>query len=459
MNLPQAFIDKYQHLLGDEADAFLTALNQEEVQKGFRLNPLKPHAKEMLTKFDDRNLPKAPFANDGYVGEISGKSILHQAGYVYSQEISAMIVASVADVQPGERVLDLCAAPGGKSTQLAASLANQGLLVANEIYPKRAKILAENLERWGAQNTVVTNHAPAELVDFFPQFFDTIVVDAPCSGEGMFRKDEEAIQQWQADTPEMCATRQKEILDAAVRMLKKDGMLVYSTCTFAPEENEEMVSFLVENYPFEIVPLSIAETSPGRSEWGSVPHLEDTVRIWPHINDGEGHFVAKLRLKEAIISGDVPKQKAKKAKKGKNVSNDGLNKEQQKVMQDFTKHWPLPFAGKLVTFKNNLWLLPQEMISLEKLKVLKPGLQLGVFKKNRFEPTFAWTMAIEDVSAYPSCPITLEDWQRYVRGETILKEGNQGWVVLVVDQIPVGLGKQVQGVIKNFYPKGLRFQP
>lgn len=370
-----------------------------------------------------------------------------------------MIVASVADVQPGERVLDLCAAPGGKSTQLAASLANQGLLVANEIYPKRAKILAENLERWGAQNTVVTNHAPAELVDFFPQFFDTIVVDAPCSGEGMFRKDEEAIQQWQADTPEMCATRQKEILDAAVRMLKKDGILVYSTCTFAPEENEEMVSFLVENYPFEIVPLSIEGTSPGRSEWGSVPHLEDTVRIWPHLNEGEGHFVAKLRLKEAINSDGVPKQKTKKAKKGKNMSNDGLNKEQQKVMQDFTKRWPLPFAGKLVPFKDNLWLLPQEMISLEKLKVLKPGLQLGVFKKNRFEPAFAWTMAIADVAAYPSCQITLEDWQRYVRGETIHKVGNQGWVVLVVDQIPVGLGKQVQGVIKNFYPKGLRFQP
>ena len=459
MNLPQAFIDKYQHLLGEEAHAFLTALTQEEVQKGFRLNPLKPHAKEMLAKFDRRTLPQAPFAKDGYVGEISGKSILHQAGYVYSQEISAMIVASVADVQPGQRVLDLCAAPGGKSTQLAASLANQGLLVANEIYPKRAKILAENLERWGAQNTVVTNHAPVELVDFFPQFFDTIVIDAPCSGEGMFRKDEEAIQQWQEDTPEMCATRQKEILDAAVRMLKKGGILVYSTCTFAPEENEEMVSFLVENYPFEIVPLSIEGTSPGRSEWGSVPHLEDTVRIWPHLNEGEGHFVAKLRLKEAFISDDVPKQKAKKTKKGKITSNDGLNKEQQKVMQDFTKRWPLPFAGKLVPFKDNLWLLPQEMIRLDKLKVLKPGLQLGVFKKKRFEPAFAWTMAIEDVSAYPSCQITLEDWQRYVRGETILKDGNQGWVVLVVDQIPVGLGKQVQGVIKNFYPKGLRFQP
>lgn len=459
MNLPQAFIDKYQHLLGDEAETFLTALTQEEVQKGFRLNPLKPHAKEMLAKFDGRTLPQAPFAKDGYVGEISGKSILHQAGYVYSQEISAMIVASVADVQPGQRVLDLCAAPGGKSTQLAASLANHGLLVANEIYPKRAKILAENLERWGAQNTVVTNHAPAELVDFFPQFFDTIIIDAPCSGEGMFRKDEEAIQQWQADTPEMCATRQKEILDAAVRMLKKDGMLVYSTCTFAPEENEEMVSFLVENYPFEIVPLSVAGTSPGRSEWGSVTHLEDTVRIWPHLNEGEGHFVAKLRLTEAVISNGVPKQKTKKAKKGKNTSNNGLNKEQQKVMYDFTKRWPLPFEGKLVPFKDNLWLLPQEMISLEKLKVLKPGLQLGVFKKNRFEPAFAWTMAIEDVSAYPSCQITLEDWQRYVRGETILKDGNQGWVVLVVDQVPVGLGKQVQGVVKNFYPKGLRFQP
>lgn len=456
MNLPQAFINKYQHILGDEAEAFLTSLNQEDVQKGFRLNPLKPHAKEMFAKFDGRILPQAPFAKDGYVGEISGKSILHQAGYVYSQEISAMIVASVADVQPGQRVLDLCAAPGGKSTQLAASLANQGLLVANEIYPKRAKILAENLERWGSQNTVVTNHTPAELVDFFPQFFDTIVVDAPCSGEGMFRKDAEAIQQWQANTPEMCAARQKEILDAAVRLLKADGVLVYSTCTFAPEENEEIVSFLVETYPFEIETVSIEGTSPGRNKWGSVPYLEDTVRIWPHLNDGEGHFVAKLRLKEAIITHCSPNQKTKK---GKNASNNLLNKEQQKVIKDFTKCWPLPFDGKLVPFKDNLWLLPKEMIGLEKLKVLKPGLQLGVFKKNRFEPSFAWTMAIEDVSTYPVCQITLEDWQCYVRGETITKEGNQGWVVLVVDQIPVGLGKQVHGVIKNFYPKGLRFQP
>lgn len=468
IQLPQAFIDKYQQLLGVEAEDFFAAITTASTNKGFRLNPLKTQAQSMLTKYYPDSLQKAPYAAEGYLGEVSGRSLLHQAGYVYSQEPSAMIVASVAQAKPGEKVLDLCAAPGGKSTQLAGQLQQQGLLVANEIMPKRAKILSENLERWGARNVVVTNHAPEQLVAFFPQFFDKIVVDAPCSGEGMFRKDEEAIRQWQADTPENCAKRQKLILAEAVKMLKPGGELIYSTCTFAPEENEKIISWLVETYDFTIARIDLGNqnVSCGRSEWGSVAGLERTLRLWPHLNAGEGHFVAKLRLSADNINqlAEVPtatldKEKTRKSKKKAKVSSDKgqLTKEQLRLWQEFSTQFPIPFTGQLKAFGDHLWLVPEQLPTLQQLKVLRAGLHLGEFKKNRFEPSFALAMALEQPKNYPHCLLTISEWEKYVRGETIASDGNQGWVVLIVDEIAVGFGKEVQGQIKNFYPKGLRF--
>lgn len=452
MALPTPFIEKYRDLLGTEAEAFFDALSNGRPVKGFRLNTAKPNAEVMLAKYGPER-SKAPYAKNAYIDEVKGKSLLHQAGYVYSQEPSAMIVAAIADAQPGERVLDLCAAPGGKSTQLASQLNGTGLLVCNEIFPKRAKILAENIERWGFSNVVVTNHAPHELSRHFPHFFDKIVVDAPCSGEGMFRKDPVAVAEWHSDAPRQCAIRQQDILQEAVRMLKPGGQLIYSTCTFAPEENEAIISWLVEEYPFVIQSIDRANVAHGRSEWGNVPNIEKTIRLWPHLDQGEGHFAAKL-LYQAETKPTKPKKSKAKSTQSK------LDQETVKLWQAFQQNFPfLPTnEGSLQIFGEQMWLVPNALPDLKGMKVLRPGLHIGTRKKNRIEPSFSVAMAFLAGSQGPILSITIEQWKQYVAGETITVPGSAGWVILHVDDVPVGIGKQVQGVVKNFFPKGLRFQ-
>lgn len=448
MKLPEAFIKKYQGLLGTEASAFFAALTEGQVQKGFRYNPLKPASLAQIEQYYPEKLRPAPYASTGFLGAVSGKSLIHQAGLVYSQEPSAMIVGEVTAAKPGEKVLDLCAAPGGKTTQLAGQMQGEGLLVANEIMPKRAKILSENLERWGVRNALVTNHAPAELVPYFSGFFDRILVDAPCSGEGMFRKEPEAVNQWTEELPLECATRQKEILPSALQMLKPGGTLIYSTCTFAPEEDEQLISWLLENYPVTLEEINLADTAAGRPEWGNgMPELTKTVRLWPHQNQGEGHFVAKLRF-----HGENPTVKEKRAKPTR------LLPEAKQSWQEFEHAFPQTFTERLVVFGDQLWQLPVEVPTLKGLKVLRPGLHLGTLKKKRFEPSFALAMAHQD-EEWPQVAISLADWEKYVAGETFACAGNVGWVILKVDQTAVGFGKNVQGIIKNFYPKGLRFHP
>ena len=382
---------------------------------------------------------------------MNGKSFLHQAGYEYSQEPSAMIVGTAAAAKPGEKVLDLCAAPGGKSTQLAAQMRGKGLLVSNEIFPKRAKILSENIERWGVSNAIVTNHAPAELVPHFSGFFDRIVVDAPCSGEGMFRKDPNAVKEWTEESPLHCQKRQQEILSSAIKMLKHEGQLIYSTCTFAPEENEEIISWLVENYPVTIEEIPLSQTvSSGRPEWGSVDGLDKTVRIWPHENQGEGHFVAKL-----TFHGQNPTRKEKKVRKKR---KEELTKEQEKLWTEFSMDFHYEITGRLLVFNDHLWEVPELLPSLDGLKVMRTGLHLGDFKKNRFEPSYALALAMKKTENIPCLSITQKEWQSYTAGETFQRDGDQGWVLLVLDKIPVGFGKQVKGTVKNFFPKGLRFR-
>lgn len=244
-----------------------------------------------------------PYSQWGYYGKVAGHSLDHQSGAVYSQEPSAMFVGEVAAPKPGQRVLDLCASPGGKSTHLGSFLQGSGLLVSNEIMGKRAKVLAENTERFGLTNTLVLNEDPTSIAKTFPVYFDQVLVDAPCSGEGMFRKDPDAMSYWTPDYPIACANRQREILSEAVKVLKPGGELIYSTCTFAPEEDEQMIAWLLATYPaFEIVPIAkTAGIIDGKPEWADGnPELAGTARLFPHLMRGEGHFVAKLRLKTAI---------------------------------------------------------------------------------------------------------------------------------------------------------------
>lgn len=457
MQLPSAFKTKYQHLLGEEAPAFLKVLSTEESVSGFRVNPLKKVLpQETINKAEG----KVPYVPTGYYGQVNGKSLDHVTGWLYSQEPSAMYVGEVVDPQPGEKVLDLCAAPGGKSTHLISLMKDQGLLVANEIFRKRAQVLAENLERWGTRHTVVTNESPEELEKQFPHFFDRILIDAPCSGEGMFRKEPAGIEYWNPDYPAECANRQRKIIASAVKMLKPGGVLVYSTCTFAPEEDEQNASWILKNYPE--MRMEEIKAYPGmdhgRPEWADGnPELAKTIRLFPHHIKGEGHFISKFCYGSAPVV-DSSKKKGRKKKKRQNKY--GLSKEQQQLFNDFRQTViPDYKANKLILFGEQLYDLPAGISEIDDLNILRPGLHLGTFKKRRFEPSLALAFALKPEDTKKSLEIGREQWRRYVHGDTftIKEQLPNGWYLLICDNHPCGFGKLVQGTVKNFYPKGLRF--
>ncbi|MEY8441309.1 RsmF rRNA methyltransferase first C-terminal domain-containing protein [Lactobacillaceae bacterium 24-114] len=454
MQLPSAFKEKYERLLGDEFPSFLEALNGEH-ESGFRVNPLKPGQAEKSTK---KATGKIPYVPTGYYGQVNGKSLDHVTGWVYSQEPSAMYVGEVVDPQPGEKVLDLCAAPGGKSTHLISLMKDTGLLVANEIFPKRAKILAENLERWGTRNTVVTSESPDKLEKQFPQFFDRILIDAPCSGEGMFRKEPAGIEYWTPEYPAECANRQRKIIASAMKMLKPGGTLVYSTCTFAPEEDEENAEWILQNYPE--MRLEEIKAYPGMDHgcpvWGgNDSELAKTIRLFPHHIKGEGHFIAKF------INGGEAKTTPKAKKKRKNGKQRyALDKEQKQLFEEFRQEVVPDYQpGKLIVFGDQLYDLPKDMVNIDQLNILRPGLHLGTFKKRRFEPALAWGLHLSPTEAANVIEIDEEQWRQYVHGDTlhVSAEYENGWYLLVCDEHTVGFGKLVQGTLKNFYPKGLRF--
>ena len=484
--LPELFLDRMKKLMGSEYEQFLAGFEQEKHQ-ALRLNALKYDtegytaaerfgiktaaqtelaevSRTECTNFG--SLSKVPWAQNGYYYENSdhpGKHPYHEAGVYYIQEPSAMAPVSLLEVQPGERILDLCAAPGGKSTQIAAALQGQGLLVCNEIHPARAKILSENVERMGICNACVTNETPQHLSEVFGEYFDRILVDAPCSGEGMFRKNDIACEEWSPENVESCAARQDEILDCAAKMLRPGGRLVYSTCTFAPQENEGSISRFIERNPeFEIVPISIkknlfGELSDGRPDWVENPAqgIEDTLRLWPHQIKGEGHYAAVLQK-----AGEVPADYAPLAVSGleKGVGLKELEefaefaKENLKIDFDYLKH------SKYLKFGDNIYLMPHEMPGVKGLKVLRPGLHVGTLKKNRFEPSHALALAISPKDAVHVWSLSSEEAtiNAYLNGQTFLAEGEKGWYLICVDGFGIGWGKLAGGIMKNHYPKGLR---
>ncbi|NQN50548.1 23S rRNA methyltransferase [Streptococcus suis] len=433
MQLPQDFIDKYSDLLGPEAQAFFESFDEPAIS-GFRTNPLK----ENQLAFE-QSIPEMPWS---YYGKVSGKSPEHVTGLVYSQEPAAQVVGQVASPEKGLKVLDLAAAPGGKSTHLLSYLDNTGLLVSNEISSKRAKILAENIERFGARNVVVTNESADRLAKIFPAYFDMIVLDAPCSGEGMFRKDPAAIQYWSKDYPAQCASLQREILESVLEMLAPEGQLIYSTCTWSPEENEEIVTWLLNNFELELVDIPKIN---GMAEGIGYPQ---TARMYPHHFAGEGQFVAKFRF-----TGEA---KQKKMKPGKS----NLNREQQVLWKEFEqKHLTVQLSGLLQVFGDNLYLLPDGLPDLSKVKIARNGLHLGTFKKKRFEPSFALGLALHSSEVRNRVDISLDDFPAYVSGQTVAvsKELANGWYQVAVQGNGLGFAKIVSGTLKNAFPKGLRF--
>jgi NOL1/NOP2/sun family putative RNA methylase len=457
IKLPQDYIDRTHALLGDEASSFLLSYEQPRVQ-GLRINPLKIQQDDPRFALLQRyfQLEPIPWCPTGYYyGDLArpGKHPYHAAGVYYIQEPSAMSSVEFLDPKPGDIVLDLAAAPGGKSTQIAAKLQGKGLLVANEIHPARAKILSENMERMGIANAVVTNAAPDKLSARFPAFFDKIMLDAPCSGEGMFRKDPAAIEEWSVDHIRMCAARQMDILPDAVSMLKPGGVLAYSTCTFNREENEDTIHVLLQRYP-ELELLA-------------------TDRIWPHRQRGEGHFVAVLLKKGHLEEAARDIASRKKEGNGK-AKQDKPNKALLDALQRYKAfaaetipHYRLGEGEPLLFGEQLYWLptaegCPFRSHMLNGLKVPRPGLHLGELKKNRFEPSHALALALQSGSepAALTYSITADsaDVTAYLRGESLISSRQvNGWVVVTVDGFPLGWGKESAGQLKNHYPKGLRW--
>ena len=497
LTLPPLFAERMRTMLGEDFEAFCASYARPP-HPSLRVNPLKIspcRLKEIAPFLGDC----VPWQGNGFYysadGEIRpGKHPLHEAGAYYIQEASAMLPASLCPPAPGERVLDLCAAPGGKATQLAAALGGKGVLIANEIHPTRAGILSQNMERMGVRNAVVTNASPAELAEKFPAFFDKIVVDAPCSGEGMFRKEADAVAMWSPENVALCADRQAEILDEAAKMLRAGGYLTYSTCTFAPAENEGAVlSFLTRHPEFEVVPSAEPDVTASREsgllDGGHPEWVEDfelypdalresvrqAYRVLPHHCDGEGHFAVLLRKCDGTDTPAASPSKSKR-KNGRTEKPKGNTPSDEsaalKLFEDFSREvlgevpaWVADTRPCL--FGDKLFLVPAALCGadgdpkavLNGLRVLRPGLCVGTAVgtargRGRFEPDHALALASD--TAARSFPVDDAGAVAYLRGET-LPAAVRGWHTVTYRGLPLGWGKASDGVMKNHYPKGLRW--
>ncbi len=428
--LPEAFLTRIKRQLGEEYDAFLQSLDRPRAV-ALRFNPLKTQGEAL--PFLGENVPWEPMGHYYDPGARPGLHPYHEAGVYYLQEASAMSAVALLDPQPGERILDLCAAPGGKSTQIAGRMQGEGFLLSNEYEWKRAKILAQNIERLGIGNALVINSDPDLLWPQLPEFFDRILVDAPCSGEGMFRKEAAAVTDWSQETVEMCARRQAGILDAAAKMLRPGGRLVYSTCTFAPEENEQTVEDFLARHP-DFSPVDIA------APWFT-PAGAGQFRLWPHKLLGEGHFVAVLQK-----AGQAePREPARKA-------NATLPKEWLAFADALGIRLP---PGKPQMFNQTLLWLPEDAPEGLCANFIRKGLELGEVKKNRFEPAHALAMWLKTCSRVHTVTADGPEIRAWLHGETLPCD-KKGWCLVQVDGYSIGWGKGDGNTLKNHYPKGLR---
>ena len=439
MELPAAFLQAMERLLGPEYPAFLQSY-QQPPRRGLRRNPLKCSQPQLEAALPFALEPTAfsPLSYAFAAGEEGvGRLPAHHAGLFYVQEPSACSAVTVLDPQPGEKVLDLCAAPGGKSTQIAGLLAGEGLLWSNEIVKSRAQALLSNVERLGVPNAVVSSCHPQRLCQSLQGFFDKVLVDAPCSGEGMFRRDPAAIAQWSPESPAACAQRQRAILDSAALAVREGGVLVYSTCTFSQEENEGTVRAFLQRHPeFELEPIAVPF---GRPALG-LPAL----RIYP-MDGGEGHFVAKFRrvgenpCRAGAFSPQIPKQERALA---------------QALYQELCAG-PVPEGMALVG--GRVLLVPPALPELSGLGVLRAGVELAEVRGKRLEPCHGFFMSRRPAELRQSLDLSLQDPRlaAFLRGEEIDCD-TKGYTAVCVAGVNTGFGKASSGRLKNRYPKGLR---
>ncbi len=458
MNLPKAFEEKMKLLLKEEFEDYI-ACYEEPRFYGLRVNTAKISVEEFrkICPFEIHPIPwiENGFYYDGDQIQPS-KHPYYYAGLYYLQEPSAMTPANRLPVSPGERVLDVCAAPGGKATELGAKLAGDGVLVANDISNSRAKGLLKNLEVFGVKNMLVLSEEPGKLIDYFPEYFDKILIDAPCSGEGMFRKDKKMVKAWEEHGPEFFAKLQRSIITQAAQMLRPGGMILYSTCTFDAMENEGTIEYLLTQYPeFEICEIAqyerFAKGIPETTMSGN-PEFEKTVRIFPHKMHGEGHFLALLKK-------NGTKEQQPQGKKNKKAT--AIPEPLEMFFKD--TNWELE-GERLEIHGERVYYMPEQIPDVRGLRFLRTGLYLGDLKKQRFEPSQALAMAFTKEEYHHCISLKADDERviKYLKGETLevddLVTGkDKGWQLVLVDGYSLGWGKLSNGTLKNKYLPGWRW--
>ncbi len=466
--LPQDFLKEMRELLKDEYEAYMESFG-EPWKPGLRINTWKAEPGKLKEKLPWQLSP-VPWTGNGFYYETEegqekpSRHPFYYAGLYYLQEPSAMAPAAMLPVEPGDKVLDLCAAPGGKSTELAARLQGRGLLVSNDISYSRARALLKNLELTGAPNICVLSESPERLAGIWPEFFDKILVDAPCSGEGMFRRDEDMVKDWQQHGPDFYAPLQRQIAGRAVEMLRPGGMLLYSTCTFSKKEDEETIQYLLDTYPqLELIPLPV-ERVPGAAEGIG---LSSCLRLFPHRLKGEGHFLALLRKKEGLSAASEKHEEGladiKNDRKKQEKARAALEKQPELLafLEDCRIEWDY---SRIAVLQENVYYLPQGLEKKLPLRFLRTGLFLGELKKGRFEPSQAFAMALKEGQYPNTLNLSLEDERviRYLKGETIAldqREGPiKGWCLVTLDGFSLGWAKGSGMNLKNKYYPGWRWQ-
>ncbi|WZL71826.1 RsmB/NOP family class I SAM-dependent RNA methyltransferase [Clostridiaceae bacterium 35-E11] len=451
MYLPKKYLEKMKILLQDEFEPFLAAYDAGKLQ-GLRVNTLKITAED-FKKISPFPLKPIPWCENGFYFEESERPAKHpyyHAGLYYIQEPSAMAPVEMLDPHPGEYILDVCAAPGGKSTQIASALKGQGILITNDIHLNRVKAVIKNIELLGIKNAIITNESPEKLKRYFLNYFHRILVDAPCSGEGMFRKDSSMAKTWEKHDATYYTPIQSNIMAHTQAMLKEKGKILYSTCTFSPEENEKIIEiFIQENQDFSVVdlPKNYGFTG-GRPEWiNGDSYLERCIRLWPHKLEGEGHFLAMMEKKS---------DKEIESLEMKSTSSCTPSKDFYHFVKENLNSIP---NGNYEIHNDNLYMLPEGLPNLRGLKVLRSGWFLGTFKKNRFEPSHALAMGLTCKGAKRIVNFSCDDQDvvKYLKGETLHIMGEKGWTLVCVDNFPLGWAKQTGTMLKNYYPAAWRW--
>ncbi len=468
MTLPESYLRNMKELLGDEFDSWLESF-EETPARGLRINTAKVSEEDYL-RLTDLKLTPVPWIRNGFYYEDAAAPARHPhyyAGLYYLQEPSAMTPASRLNVQPGQRVLDLCAAPGGKATELGSRLKGQGVLLANDISASRARALLKNLELAGIPNLLVSAEDPLRLSPVYPEYFDRILIDAPCSGEGMFRREHSMVSYWEEAGPDRYVPVQRSLLECGVSMLKKGGKLLYSTCTFSVKEDEENIRWILQQHPeLELLPVEPYEGfSPGKLG------LDRAVRIFPHKMKGEGHFLALLRKRidfpdRAVQESDSPAGGSFNRKNSGRTGEKLLSMEKlPEEIREFLGFIKKPFEeGGFLMERDQVYYFLPDVERKKGIHYLRSGLLLGTWKKNRFEPSQALAMALKKEEFAFVCDWSADDPRtvKYLKGETVEPDSPEkeksSWRLICTDGFPLGWGKLAGSMLKNKYNPGWRWQ-